>query len=402
MNKVYIVAAKRTAIGSFGGTLAGLSAAELGAAAISAAIKQAGVDAGYLDQVLVGNVLSAGQGMGPGRQAAIKAGVPVDVPAHTVNMICCSGMRTLMDGATLIKAGDADLVMTAGMESMSNTPFVMPGKTRFGNKMGDITLLDSMINDGLTDAFNEYHMGITAENVADKHKISREKQDGFAVASQQKALTAISNGRFNDEIAPLEIKQRKQNITFSQDEYPKPGASEDKLARLRPAFKKDGSVTAGNASGINDGAAAIILASADALVKYNLQPMAELVAYGVGGINPAYMGLGPVPAVAQALAKAGLELADIELLELNEAFAAQALGVVKELAKNHNESEQALLTRTNVNGGAIALGHPLGASGSRISVSLLYEMKKRGVQYGLASLCAGGGMGTAVIIKNIE
>ncbi len=402
MSKVFLVAAKRTALGTFGGSLAGVDAATLGATAIKGALAAGGIAPDSVDEVIVGNVISAGQGMGPGRQAAIKAGIPADVPAYTVNMICGSGMKTIMDGAAHIKAGDADIVVAAGMESMSNIPYLLPAKTRFGAKMGNMTLVDAMINDGLTDVFNDYHMGITAENVAAKYDLSRDRQDAFALASQQKAVAAVEAGRFRDEIVPLEVKIRRNILTFDTDEYPKADASLAALAKLRPAFKKDGTVTAGNASGINDGASAVILASAAAVEKYDLDPIAELIAYGQGGLAPELMGLGPVPAINQALTRAGLILAQMELIELNEAFAAQGLGVMTELSRQHDVDMTWFEDKTNVNGGAIALGHPLGASGGRITVTLLHELQKQGLEYGLASLCIGGGMGTALVVKNLK
>lgn len=402
MSKVFIVAAKRTALGSFGGSLAGVDAATLGATAIKGALAAAKVDPEQVDEVIVGNVISAGQGMGPGRQAAMQAGIPAAVPAYTLNMICGSGMKTIMDGAAHIKAGDADIVVAAGMESMSNIPYLMPAKTRFGSKMGNMTMVDAMINDGLTDVFNNYHMGMTAENIVDQFGLTREQQDAFAVGSQHKAVAAITAERFVDEIVPVDIKVRRQMQSFATDEYPKDNTSVEGLAKLRPAFKADGSVTAANASGINDGAAAIILASAAAVEKYGLEPMAELVAYGQGGLDPQVMGLGPVPAIEQALKRADMSLEQMQLLELNEAFAAQALGVMTNLTQEHNVDMDWFTDKTNVNGGAIALGHPLGASGGRITVTLLHEMQKRGVDYGLASLCIGGGMGTALIVKNLQ
>ena len=402
MSKVFIVAAKRTALGSFGGSLAGVDAATLGATAIKGALAAAKVNPEHVDEVIVGNVISAGQGMGPGRQAAMQAGIPASVPAYTLNMICGSGMKTIMDGAAHIKAGDADIVVAAGMESMSNIPYLMPAKMRFGSKMGNMTMVDAMVNDGLTDVFNNYHMGMTAENIVEQFGLTREQQDTFAVGSQHKAVAAIAAGRFVDEIVPVEVKVRRQTQSFATDEYPKDNASVAGLAKLRPAFKADGSVTAANASGINDGAAAIILASEAAVEKYGLEPMAELIAYGQGGVDPQVMGLGPVPAIEQALKRADMSLEQMELLELNEAFAAQALGVMTNLTQAHNVDMDWFADKTNVNGGAIALGHPLGASGGRITVTLLHEMQKRGVDYGLASLCIGGGMGTALIVKNLQ
>jgi len=402
MSKVYIVAAKRTAIGTFGGALKSVAAPQLAAAAIKGVLTQANVDASAIDEVIMGNVIAAGQGMGPGRQAAIAAGIPVEVPAYTVNMICGSGMKVVMDGAAHIKAGDAELVVACGGENMSRYPYVVTSDIRFGSKMGNLELSDSLITDGLTDVFNDYHMGITAENVAEKIGVSREEQDKFALQSQLRAVSAVESGRFADEIVPVEVTVRRKTNTFETDEYPKADATSEGLAKMRAAFKKDGTVTAANASGLNDGGSAILLASEAAVAKYGLKPIAEILSYAQAGIDPSVMGLGPVPAVAKALSKANLSLQDIELLELNEAFAAQALGVMKQLCADHNETLEALVERTNVNGGAIALGHPLGASGNRILVTLLHEMKKRGNKLGLASLCIGGGMGTAVVIKSLD
>lgn len=401
MNKIYIVGAKRTALGSFGGSLALVPAFELGGHAIRAALSQSNVAPDLVDEVIVGNVLSAGQGMGPGRQAAKFADIPESVPAFTLNMICGSGMKTVIEAATKIKAGDADIVVAAGMENMSSAPYLVSGQNRFGSKMGNQQLVDTMVHDGLTDAFNQYHMGITAENIADKYNISREEQDAFALRSQQRASSAVANGRFDDEIAAIDIQQRRKTIAFSRDEYPRSETTLETLAKLRPAFKKDGSVTAGNASGINDGGVAFVVASAHAVEKYNLKPLAEIVSYGQGGIDPAYMGLGPVPAIKHALSRANMSLKEIELLELNEAFAAQAIGVMHGLCDDHGVTMDWFDDKTNVNGGAIALGHPLGASGGRVLTSLLYEMQKKQSTYGLASLCIGGGMGTAIIIKRL-
>lgn len=401
MKKVYIVGCKRTALGSFGGSLATVPAAELGGTAIQAALAQANVAGENIDEVIVGNVLSAGQGMGPGRQAARFAGIPDAVPAYTLNMICGSGMKTVMEAAGKIKGGDADIIIAAGMENMSMAPYLMAGQNRFGSKMGDQQLVDSMINDGLTDVFNEFHMGMTAENVADKYAISRDEQDAFALRSQERACHAVENNRFADEIVAIEVRQRRQIVNFVEDEYPRSNTTIESLGKLRPAFKRDGSVTAGNASGINDGGVAFVIASEAAVAKHKLQPLAEIVSYGQGGVDPALMGLGPIPAIRQALSRAGLSLQDIDLLELNEAFAAQALGVMHGLCDEHGVSMDWFDDKTNVNGGAIALGHPLGASGGRVLTSLLYEMDKQQLDYGLASLCIGGGMGTAVIIKRI-
>ena len=399
MNKIYLVAAKRTAIGSFGGALKSVPAATLAAQAVKGALADANVRADIVDELIMGNVISAGQGMGPGRQAAIEAGIPATVPAYTVNMICGSGMKVVMDAAAHIKAGDANLVVACGGENMSRYPYLVSSDIRFGTKMGSLDLSDILIDDGLTDVFNQCHMGITAENVAEQVGVTREEQDAFALQSQLRAITAIESGRFLDEIVPLDVTVRRKINVFDTDEYPKADASAQGLSKMRAAFKKDGTVTAGNASGLNDGGSAIILASEEAVAQYNLKPIAELVRYAQSGIDPQVMGLGPVQAVALALAKADLKLQDIELLELNEAFAAQALGVMKQLCSEHDESLDALQQRTNVNGGAIALGHPLGASGNRIIVTLLHEMKKRGNKLGLAALCIGGGMGTAVVVK---
>lgn len=398
---VYIVAAKRTPIGSFCGALRTVPAAELAGIAIKGALAQAGLSPEHVNEVIVGNVISAGQGMGIGRQAALAAGIPVGVPAYSLNMVCGSGMKTLMDACAHIKAGDADVVVAAGCENMSQIPFIAKGDLRNGHKMGDMALSDLLINDGLTDVFNKYHMGVTAENVVAQENISRDEQDALAAASQTKAVAAIKAGHFKDEIVPVEVKTRKETITVDTDEYPKDGTTVESLGRLRPAFKSDGSVTAGNASGINDGGSAIIVASKSAVEKYGLTPLAEVVGYGQGGIDPTIMGLGPVPAIKQALSRANLTLAQMERLELNEAFAGQALGVVRQLSSQHDIAEQTLLEKTNVNGGAIALGHPLGASGNRILVTLLHELQRSQTELGLASLCVGGGMGTAVILKRV-
>lgn len=402
MSKVFLVSAKRTAIGNFGGGLKSVPASELAATAVKGALAAANVTPDQLDELLMGNVISAGQGMGPGRQAALAAGIPVETPAYTVNMICGSGMKVVMDAAAHIKAGDADLIMACGGENMSRFPYVVSSDIRFGAKMGNLALSDTLIDDGLTDVFNNYHMGLTAENVAENIGVSRDEQDAFAVESQRRAVAALEAGRFADEVVPVEVTVRRKTSIVDQDEYPKADASLASLGKLRAAFKKEGTVTAGNASGINDGGSAILVASEAAVEKYNLKPVAELVSYAQAGIDPSIMGLGPVPAVTKALRQADLTLKDIELLELNEAFAAQALGVMKQLCVDHDESLDALKERSNVNGGAIALGHPLGASGNRILVTLLHEMKKRGNKLGLASLCIGGGMGTAVIVKTLD
>ncbi|CZF80560.1 acetyl-CoA C-acetyltransferase [Grimontia marina] len=399
MERIFIVAAKRTPIGSFNGSLASLSGVELGAHAMKAVVEQAGIEPAHIDEVIVGNVLTGGVGMGPGRQAAIKAGVPDTVPAYTLNMICGSGMKVIMDGASHIRAGDAKLVLTCGMESMSNAAYVTSGQIRRGVRMGHQMQEDSIIKDGLTDAFHHYHMGVTAENVATQCNISRDAQDEFALNSQQKAVNAIEKGHFSAEISPITVTERKRQFEVKDDEYPKAGATLEGLQALRPAFDKQGSVTAGNASGINDGASAILLASESAVKQHNLTPLAELVEYGQGALAPEIMGLGPVSAVANTLKKAKMTIEDIEVFELNEAFAAQALGVIQGLAEAHNVDENWLLERSNLSGGAIALGHPIGTSGNRIVTTLVYQLQRTEKDYGLASLCIGGGMGTALILK---
>lgn len=401
MNKVYLISAKRSAIGAMLGTLKELSPAYLGSEVLRAALQEAKVDPSWLDEVIVGNVLSAGVKQGPGRQVAIGAGVPEDVPAYSINMVCGSGMKAVMNGVLSIKAGASDLIACGGTEIMSGAPYLIPGKTRWGTKMGDFKTVDHMIFDSLTDAYSGMHMGITAENIVEKYGISREDQDEFAINSQKKAIAAQDGGKFVDEIVSIAVKQGKKEIVFDKDEYINRTTTIEKLATLRPAFKPDGTVTAGNASGINDGASFVIIASEVAVEKYNLTPIAEIIGIGQGGVDPDFMGLGPVPAVRNALKNAGMKLSQIELLELNEAFAAQSLGVVKLLSEEHGESKEEILARCNVNGGAIALGHPVGASGNRIIVTLAHELRRSQKTYGLASLCIGGGMGTAIILKNI-
>ncbi|MGI2261049.1 acetyl-CoA C-acetyltransferase [Shewanella sp. GXUN23E] len=400
MERVYIVAAKRTPIGNFGGSLKSVSVGQLGACAIKGALAASGLAADAVDEVILGNVMGTGQGMGPGRQASLFAGLPNTIPAYSLNMVCGSGMKTVMDGFAHIRAGEANVVIAAGAENMSQIPFMAPASLRQGQKMGDFSLKDLLLSDGLTDVYNQYHMGVTAENIARQLEISRERQDAFALQSQQRAVAALEAGVFDAETVAVEISDKRGTSLFNRDEYPKTDASQEALASLRPAFDKQGSVTAGNASGLNDGASAIVLASGKAVQQYGLTPLAEVIVTAQTGLDPAIMGLGPVSAVSLVLEKAGLELAEIDLLELNEAFAAQALGVVEQLAAQHGDSVDALLQRTNVNGGAIALGHPLGASGNRILVTLTHELKRRGAQYGVASLCVGGGMGTAVLIRN--
>ncbi|MBT9156773.1 MAG: Acetyl-CoA acetyltransferase [Firmicutes bacterium] len=400
MTKVYLVAAKRTAIGSFSGALAAVHPAELGAVVVKDLLQTTGIPAADVDEVIVGNILPAGLGQGLARQVSIKAGLPISVPAYSLNMVCGSGMKALFNAYANVKAGLHHVVVAGGTENMSMSPYILPN-ARSGFRMGHVQALDHMISEALTDAYNNVHMGITAENIVEKHGISRQAQDDFAFYSQKKALAAVDAGRFKDEITPVEIKGCKDTVVVAQDEYPNRSAAADKFAGLRAAFKKDGTVTAGNASGINDGAAFTIVASEQAVAKYGLSPLAEIIGIGQGGVEPLVMGLGPVPAVAAALKHAGHKLADMDLLELNEAFAAQSLGVVKELSEEHGVSQADILAKCNVNGGAIALGHPVGASGARIITTLAHEMKKRGSKLGLASLCIGGGMGTAIVLKKI-
>ncbi|MCF7363796.1 acetyl-CoA C-acetyltransferase [Vibrio sp. A1-b2] len=398
-NKVYIVAAKRTAIGTFMGSLSPLTAVELGCATIKAVLEQSGVQPESVDEVIAANVLSAGQGQGVGRQAAMYAGIPAETPAYTLNMICGSGMKSILNAVNAIRSGDAEIVVATGMESMSNAPFVMNGNLRSGNKMGDFSAIDTILKDGLTDAFSGIHMGITAENIAKQFSISREEQDKFALASQHKAEAAIKAGRFSQEIVPLEIKTRKGSFTVETDEHPRFDATLEALSQLRPAFEKEGTVTAGNASGINDGAFAVVVVSENAVKQHGLKPLVEVVSTGQGGVAPEVMGLGPVPAIKQALTRAKLNLSDIDKVELNEAFAAQAIGVMKNLSEQHNLEQSWFDEHVNVNGGAIALGHPIGASGGRIVTSLIYEMLRSQSKFGLASLCIGGGMGTALVLS---
>lgn len=399
MSKVYIVAAKRTAVGSMLGSLKTLTASQMGAKVVEQLLADTKLDPKNVDEVIVGNVLSALLGQGIGRQVAIKAGIPDSVPAYSINMVCGSGMKAVINAYHSIKAGASHVVIAGGTESMTNAPFLIPSNVRGGVKMGDFKTVDHMINDALTDAYSNVHMGITAENIAEKYSITREQQDEFSIQSQQKAIAAVDSGKFKDEIVPLTIKERKNEFVFDTDEYPNRTTSLEKLATLRPAFKPEGTVTAGNASGINDGASFVMVADEEAVKKYNLKPLVEIISVGQGGVDPQLMGLGPVPAIGNALKSAGLSLDDMGLIELNEAFAAQSLGVIKELVDIHKVDRQKLLQKINVNGGAIALGHPVGASGNRIIVSLIYEMIKRHTDLGLASLCIGGGMGTAIVLK---
>ncbi|AUD65112.1 acetyl-CoA acetyltransferase [Tenericutes bacterium MZ-XQ] len=403
MRKVYVVGAKRSPIGSFMGSLSDVHPADFGSQVLRALLEETKIDPSKIDEVLVGNILPAGLGQGVARQISIKSGIPSTVPAYGVNMVCGSGMKTVMNAYANIMLGFHDVVVAGGAESMTNTPYLVPGKVRTGLKMGEQPLRDHMLYDALTDAFEGYHMGITAENIVEKFGLTREEQDQFAWNSQLRARTADDAGKFKDEIVPITIKTRKGEVVFDKDEYINRGTSYEKLSQLRPAFKKDGSVTAGSSSGINDGASFLLLASDEAVKKYNLTPLFELVGIGQGGVDPSIMGLGPTPAIKQALKTANLSFNDLELLELNEAFAAQSLGVIRELTEAFGVSKEDILEKTNVNGGAIALGHPVGASGNRIIVTLLHEMlKQENKNVGLASLCIGGGMGTAVIFKKVK
>ena len=391
MQEVVIVAATRTAIGSFQGALANVSAVDLGAAVIRQLLAQTGLDGALVDEVIFGQVLTAGAGQNPARQTAIKAGLPHAVPAMTLNKVCGSGLKALHLGAQAIRCGDAEVIIAGGQENMSLSNYVMPG-ARTGLRMGHAKIIDTMISDGLWDAFNDYHMGITAENLVDKYAISREAQDAFAAASQQKAVAAIEAGRFVDEITPILVPSRKGDpVSFAIDEQPRAGTTAESLGKLKPAFKKDGSVTAGNASSLNDGAAAVLLMSAAKAKALGLPVLAKITAYANAGVDPAIMGIGPVSATQRCLAKAGWQLSDLDLIEANEAFAAQALAVGQELQWD--------ASKVNVNGGAIALGHPIGASGCRILVSLLHEMLKRDAKKGLATLCIGGGQGVALALE---
>ena len=388
--KVVLAGACRTAIGKMGGTLSTTPAADLGAIVIREALNRAGVPADKVDQVYMGCVIQAGLGQNVARQASIKAGIPVEAPAMTINIVCGSGLNCVNMAAAMIQAGEADIVVAGGMENMSMAPYALKN-ARYGYRMGNAPMVDTMVNDALWDVFNDYHMGITAENVAEKWGLTREQLDEFAAASQQKACAAIESGRFKDEIVPVEVKQKKTTVVFDTDEGPRPGTTAESIAKLRPAFKKDGIVTAGNASGINDGAAAVVVMSEEKAKELGVKPMATWVAGALGGVDPAIMGVGPVPATRKAMEKAGLKVSDMDLIEANEAFAAQSLAVAHDLEFD--------MSKVNVNGGAIALGHPVGASGCRILVTLLHEMEKRDAKKGLATLCIGGGMGCATIVE---
>ncbi len=391
MKEIVIASACRTAIGSFGGSLKGVSTADLGATVVKEAVTRAGIAPEQVDEVIFGCVLQAGLGQNVARQVSIKAGLPIECTAMTINIVCGSGLKAVALAANQILAGESDIVVCGGAENMSAAPYAMPA-ARWGARMNNTQMIDVTVNDGLWDAFNNYHMGITAENVAEEYGLTREMQDEFAVNSQAKAEAAIKAGKFKDEIVPVVIPQRKGDpIVFDTDEYPKFGTTMDKVAKLRPAFKKDGTVTAANASGINDGAAAFVVMSKEKAEELGIKPLATIVSYATGGVDPKIMGVGPVPASRKALAKAGLTIDDMDLIEANEAFAAQSLAVAKDLGFD--------MSKVNVNGGAIALGHPVGASGGRILVTLLHEMAKQDATYGLATLCIGGGQGQALIVK---
>jgi len=393
MREVVIVSAARTAVGTFGGALRDVPAVELGKIVVGEALKRAKIKPDLVEEVILGNVLQAGQGQNPTRQVLIRSGIPKEVPGTTINKVCASGLKSVMMAAQAIKAGDADVVVAGGIESMSQAPFYVPG-ARWGYRMNDGILVDGMIQDGLLDIFNRYHMGITAENIAEKFGVSRQDQDALALKSQQNAGKAIQSGRFKEEIVPVAIPQKKGDpLFFEIDEHPRPKTTMEALTALRPAFKKDGTVTAGNASGINDGGGAIVVMSAEKAKGLGLDPMARIKSYATAGVAPEIMGTGPVPSSQRALAKAGLTVNDLDLIEANEAFAAQAVWVNRMMGWD--------LDKVNVNGGAIALGHPIGASGARILITLLFEMKKRQSRYGLATLCVGGGMGGAMVVERI-
>lgn len=390
MREVVIASAARTAIGAFGGAFKDVSAKDLGVTAAKAAMERAKITPEMVDESIIGNVLSAGLGQNMARQVALGAGIPVEKPAMSINIVCGSGLKAVSLAAQLIALGDADIVLAGGTENMSQAPYTIPG-ARWGQRMGDGKIVDTMVNDGLTDVFNQYHMGITAENLAEKYELTREMQDELAVQSQNKAEKARNEGKFVDEIVPVVISTRKGDVVVDTDEYIKDGMTMEKTAKLKPAFKKEGTVTAANASGINDGAAMLVVMSKEKADELGIEPLATVVSYATAGVDPSVMGYGPVPTVEKALAKANMSIDQIELIEANEAFASQALSVIKGLNMNPDI--------VNVNGGAIALGHPIGASGARILTTLLYEMKRRDSKTGLATLCIGGGMGTALIVK---
>lgn len=391
MKEVVIVSAVRTPVGSFNGGLANIPVVELGALVLKEAMLRAGITPDQVDEVILGNVLQAGLGQNPTRQAAIKAGIPQEIPSWTLNKLCGSGLKSIVCAAQTIMVGDADIILAGGMESMSLSPYTLP-KARTGYRMGHDTIIDTMVQDGLMDAFHDVHMGITAENIAEQYGFSREAQDNYAVSSQNRAEAAIKTGKFEEEIVSVTIPQRKGDpIVVDKDEFPRFGATYEGLAKLRPAFKKDGTVTAGNASGVNDGAAAVVVMSKEKAESLGLTPLATITSWASAGVDPLIMGTGPIPATRKALEKAHLTIADMDVVEANEAFASQTLSVAKEL--------QLDMQKTNVNGGAIALGHPIGASGARILVTLLHEMKRQKAHRGLATLCIGGGQGIAMIVE---
>ena len=391
MREVVIVSAVRTPIGSFGGALKDVSAVDLGTIVVKEALKRANVDPSLVEEVIFGNVLQAGLGQNVARQVSVHAGIPIEVPSFTVNKVCGSGLKTVALAAQAILAGEADIIVAGGTENMSQAPYIMKS-ARWGQKMGNGVLEDTMVNDGLTDIFNNYHMGVTAENIVEKFKLTREEQDQLAVTSQNRAEAAITAGKFKDEIVAVEVPQRRgEPVIVDQDEFPRFGATMEGLGKLRPAFKKDGTVTAASSSGINDGAAAIVVMSKEKSDELGIKPLATIASYASAGVDPSLMGTGPIPATQKALGKINMTIEDLDLIEANEAFAAQALSVIKELKLDGE--------KVNVNGGAIALGHPIGASGARILVTLLHEMEKRDSKNGLATLCIGGGQGTAMIVK---
>ena len=393
MENAVIVSAARTPVGSFNGSLASVGTVDLGKLVIAETLNRAGVESGLVDEVVMGNVLQAGLGQNPARQAALAAGLADSVPAYTVNKVCGSGLKTVALAAQSIAAQNAEVVIAGGMENMTRAPYLLDSRARWGYRMGNQQVIDTMVHDGLTCATNHYHMGITAENIAHKYQISRQEQDELALRSQQLAAQAVAAGVFDAEIVPVTIKSRKGETVFARDEYPRAEATAEALAKLKPAFSADGTVTAGNSSGINDGAAAVLVMAESKAKELGLQPLARIRSYASAGVSPALMGLGPVPATQKALQKAGLALTDIDLVEANEAFAAQFLGVGREL---HFDMD-----KTNIHGGAIAIGHPIGASGTRILVSLLYGMQAKDVQFGLATLCIGGGQGIAMIVERM-
>lgn len=393
MENAVIVSAARTPVGSFNGSLASVGTVDLGKLVIAETLNRAGVESGLVDEVVMGNVLQAGLGQNPARQAALAAGLADSVPAYTVNKVCGSGLKTVALAAQSIAAQNAVVVIAGGMENMTRAPYLLDSRARWGYRMGNQQVIDTMVHDGLTCATNHYHMGITAENIAQKYQISRQEQDELALRSQQLAAQAVAAGVFDAEIVPVTIKSRKGDTVFARDEYPRAEATAEALAKLKPAFSADGTVTAGNSSGINDGAAAVLVMAESKAKELGLQPLARIRSYASAGVSPALMGLGPVPATQKALQKAGLALTDIDLVEANEAFAAQFLGVGREL---HFDMD-----KTNIHGGAIAIGHPIGASGTRILVSLLYGMQAKDVQFGLATLCIGGGQGIAMIVERM-